>query len=63
MEKKVYKITFMAELTEDDVRAMQGCFYQAMNESMDIACVYGLELVDTGAVVVVSGDDDEQEDY
>ena len=62
MEKKVYKITFMAELTEDDVRAMQGCFYQAMNESMDIDCVYGLELVDTGAVVVVPGDDEDDDE-
>ena len=34
----------MAELTEDDVRAMNGCFYQAMNESMEIADVWGLEL-------------------
>jgi hypothetical protein len=55
--KKVYKITFYAELNEDDVRAMNGCFYQAMNESMDIYGLYGLELEDTGAVV--AEDDDE----
>ena len=42
--KKTYKITFMAELTEDDVKAMQGCFYQAMNESMEIDDVWGLEI-------------------
>ena len=42
--KKTYKITFMAELTEDDVRAMKGCFYQAMNESMEIDDVWGLEI-------------------
>ena len=42
--KKTYKITFMAELTEDDVRAMNGCFYQAMNESMEIDDVWGLEI-------------------
>jgi hypothetical protein len=37
-------ITFKAELTEDDVKAMQGCFYQAMNESMEISEVWGLEI-------------------
>lgn len=42
--KKTYKITFMAELTEDDVKAMNGCFYQAMNESMEIEDVWGLEI-------------------
>lgn len=49
--KKVYKITFYAELSEDDVRAMNGCFYQAMNESMELEDVWGLELkaVDGGS--------------
>ena len=42
--KKTYKITFMAELTEDDVKAMNGCFYQAMNESMEIDDIWGLEI-------------------
>lgn len=42
--KKTYKITFMAELTEDDLKAMQGCFYQAMNEAMEIEEVWGLEI-------------------
>jgi hypothetical protein len=42
--KKTYTITFKAELTEDDVKAMQGCFYQAMNESMEIEDVWGLEI-------------------
>ena len=56
--KKVYKITFYAELNEDDVNAMQSCFYQAMNESMDIYGLYGLELEDTGAKVP---DDDESD--
>ena len=59
--KKVYKITFYAELNEDDVNAMQSCFYDAMNESMDIYGLYGLELEDTGAVVP-EDDDDESED-
>lgn len=43
-ETKTYKLTFMAELTEDDVRAMKKCFYDAMNESMDISEVWGLKL-------------------
>jgi hypothetical protein len=42
--KKTYTITFKAELTEDDLKAMQGCFYQAMNESMEISEVWGLEI-------------------
>ena len=50
--KKVYKITFMAELSEDDLNAMQSCFYQAMNESMEIEDVWGLELE------AVDGDND-----
>ena len=37
--KKLYKIEFMAELTDDDVRAMNKCFFDAMNEAMEI---YGL---------------------
>lgn len=41
---KTYKITFEAELTEDDVRAMNKCFYDAMNESMNISEVWGLKL-------------------
>lgn len=43
-QTKTYKITFKAELTEDDLQAMQGCFYQAMNESMEIEEVWGLEI-------------------
>jgi hypothetical protein len=42
--KKTYKITFMAELTEDGVRAMNKYFYDTMNESMEIENVWGLEL-------------------
>lgn len=44
MEKKTYRITFMAALTEDDVRAMKKCFYDAMNESMEIDQVWELQL-------------------
>ena len=42
--KKTYEITFKANLTEDDVRAMNGCFYNAMNEGMDIFDLWDLEL-------------------
>lgn len=42
--KKTYQITFKAELTEDDLKAMKGCFYQAINESMEISEVWGLEI-------------------
>lgn len=44
MEKKCYQITFMADLTEDDVRAMKKCFYDAMLESMQISPVWNLKL-------------------
>ena len=60
--KRVYKITFKAELTEDDVNAMQSCFYQAMNESMDIYGLYGLNLEPTGAVVPEDDDEDGDND-
>jgi hypothetical protein len=42
--KKTYKITFKAELSEEDVRAMNKYFFDTMNESMQIAPVWGLEL-------------------
>jgi hypothetical protein len=42
--KKTYKITFRAELSEEDVRAMNKYFFDTMNESMQIAPVWGLEL-------------------
>lgn len=44
MEKKTYLITFKAELSEDDVRAMNKCFYDAMNESMEISPCWDLKL-------------------
>lgn len=44
MEKKTYRITFMADLTEDDVRAMQKCFYDAMQEAMEIGPCWELKL-------------------
>jgi hypothetical protein len=39
-----YKITFNAELSEIDLRAMNKCFYDAMNEAMGIEEVWGLKL-------------------
>ena len=42
--KKTYTITFKAELTEDDLRAMNKCFFDAMNEAMDIHELWGLEI-------------------
>ena len=47
MEKKTYQITFMADLTEDDVRAMKKCFYDAMLEAMEISPVWNLKLEET----------------
>lgn len=44
MEKKTYRITFMADLTEDDVRAMNKCFYDAMSDAMEIGPCWGLKL-------------------
>ena len=41
---KTYTITFKANLSEDDLNAMQSCFYQAMNESMETSEVWGLEI-------------------
>lgn len=54
--KKTYKITFKAELSEDDLNAMQSCFYQAMNEAMEIEEVWGLEME-----VVDGGETDSKE--
>ncbi len=55
--KKTYQIMFKAELTEDDVRAMKGCFYQAMNESMEISEVWDLEMTE-----IENSEDDNLED-
>jgi hypothetical protein len=44
MEKKTYRITFMADLTEDDVRALKKCFYDAMQEAMEIGPCWELQL-------------------
>ena len=44
--KKTYEITFKAELTEDDVRAMNKYFYDTMNDSMQIANIWDLKLTE-----------------
>ena len=45
MEKKqTYQITFKANLTEDDVRAMNKYFYETMGEYMQIEEIWDLEL-------------------
>ncbi len=41
---KTYKITFNANLSEADVKAMRKCFYEAMNQSMEIYDLWGLTL-------------------
>lgn len=42
--KKEYKITFCAEMNEEDIKAMNSCFYQAMEEAMDIDHCWGLKI-------------------
>jgi hypothetical protein len=36
-KKKWYTVSFSAKMSEDDVRAMKKCFYDAMEESMLIS--------------------------
>lgn len=36
-KKQWYTVSFSAKMTEEDVRAMQNCFYQAMEEAMLIS--------------------------
>ena len=43
-EAKWYRISFSAKLTPDDLRAMNKCFFDAMNESMEIYDLEGLEI-------------------
>lgn len=44
MEKKWYKVTFYAKMTEEDVKAMNGCFYETMAQDMQIDEVDGLSI-------------------
>ena len=41
-EGKWYRISFSAKLAPDDLRAMKKCFFDAMNESMEIYDLDGL---------------------
>jgi hypothetical protein len=43
-EAKWYRISFSAKLTPDDLRAMKKCFFDAMNESMEIYDLENLEI-------------------
>lgn len=43
---KTYQITFKAELSEDDVKAMNKYFYDTMNESMQISTIWDLKLTE-----------------
>jgi len=46
-EAKWYRISFSAKLTPDDLRAMKKCFFDAMNESMEIYDLDGLVIEET----------------
>jgi hypothetical protein len=43
-DRKWYTVKFSAKMDEEDIRAMKNCFYQAMNESMLIEEMAGLEI-------------------
>lgn len=53
MKKQWYTVSFSAKMTEDDVKAMYGCFYQAMEEAMEI---------DECAALDIELEDDQDED-
>lgn len=42
--KTTYKVTFMAEMDDEDIRMAKRCFFQAMEESMDIKECWGLTI-------------------
>lgn len=44
MDKKWYTVTFSAEMSEDDIRAMKKCFYDAMEEAMEIGLCANLKI-------------------
>ena len=43
-KKSNYKVTFCAKLSDDDVRAMKNCFYDAMEEAMEITGCHNLTI-------------------
>lgn len=44
MKKQWYTVSFSAKMTEEDVQAMYGCFYQAMEEAMQISPCAALDI-------------------
>ena len=44
-DKKPYLVTFRADLTEADIRALNKYFYEAMDEALCINDVWGLDIV------------------
>lgn len=67
MEKKWYKVSFYAQMTEEDIKAMNSSFYAAMEESMDIYGCEGLmieedmEVIDDDEVLTLELEDDSYE--
>lgn len=59
-KKQWYTVSFSAKMTEEDVRAMQNCFYQAMEEAMQISpcAALDIELEDDQDVELVLSNDD-----
>lgn len=57
-----YKITFHANLTDKDVRAMNKYFYESMGEYMEIHDLWGLELEDEGEAEPADSYDEDDED-
>lgn len=43
-KKQWYTISFSAKMSDDDVRAMKNCFYDAMEESMQISPCADLDI-------------------
>ncbi len=46
-ESKWYRISFSARLSPDDLKAMKKCFFDAMNESMEIYDLENLVIEET----------------
>lgn len=55
MKKQWYTVSFSAKMTEEDVRAMKNCFYQAMEEAMQISPCAALD--------IELEDDQDEEEY
>ena len=44
INKNWYKVTFYANMSEDDIKAMNSCFYATMDEVMEVPEVEGLQI-------------------